>query len=231
MTGPLLAVAAAALLLATAGQQAPGAVKIGWLRSSAGAPGAEDGIAFGLEEAAQTLRLVGASLEVVERHVDSPAAARSAAEEMADLSVRAILAALDGEAVATVGSAAAARRIAFLPVPRPGDAAAGGPTTFHVRLAPGATVEGGTAVEWHGGLERFGAAQLNERFVRRFGRPMGASAWCGWAAVKAVLEAALRGPDVVERLTRLRFDAHKGVALRFDLADRRLVQPSYPETR
>ena len=46
--------------------------------------------------------------------------------------------------------------------------------------------------EWHASLERYGAGELNERYARRFGRRMSSTAWCGWAATKAVVEAALR---------------------------------------
>lgn len=36
------------------------------------------------------------------------------------------------------------------------------------------------AVDWHPDLYRYGAEQLNERFRRRFGRPMDEDAWHGW---------------------------------------------------
>lgn len=84
---------------------------------------------------------------------------------------------------------------------------------------------------WDGSLQRYGAGQLNERFERRFGRPMSGAAWAGWAAVKALTESVLRAtataPEpVADALRALRFDGHKGRALHFD-ASQRLVHPYY----
>ena len=82
----------------------------------------------------------------------------------------------------------------------------------------------GTIADWHADFRRYGASELNERFVKTFRRAMSAEAWHGWVAVKAITEAALRGEDVCAELSRLRFDGHKGRALRFD-ATRRLIHP------
>lgn len=76
------------------------------------------------------------------------------------------------------------------------------------------------AIEWHPGLSRFGAEQLNTRYERRFGHGMTAAEWIGWMAVKAAADAQLRPVP----LARGRFDGHKGVALYFG-PDRHLVQP------
>jgi hypothetical protein len=71
--------------------------------------------------------------------------------------------------------------------------------------------------EWHGSLARFGARELNARFVARAGRPMDSRTWLGWMAVRSVVEAALRGGDDPRAaMTRLRLDGHKGRALTFD---------------
>lgn len=80
-------------------------------------------------------------------------------------------------------------------------------------------------VDWHPGLVRFGAEQLNERFHRRFGRPMGEAAWRGWVAAKIAVEALLRG-EPLEQLRTSGFDGHKGVQLRFG-EDHYLAQPVY----
>lgn len=80
-------------------------------------------------------------------------------------------------------------------------------------------------VDWHPEFRRFGAGELNERFERTFNVGMTPPAWHGWIAVKAILEAALRDEDICAGLTRLRFDGHKGRALRFD-GTRRLRHPS-----
>jgi ABC-type branched-subunit amino acid transport system substrate-binding protein len=90
------------------------------------------------------------------------------------------------------------------------------------------------ATPWHPSLERYGAAQLNDRYRARFGTPMRASAWLGWMAVKVAFESALRSrqadgalgvPDLIRE--DLRFDGHKGRPLTFDRGDHRLRQPLY----
>ena len=77
-------------------------------------------------------------------------------------------------------------------------------------------------VAWHPKLQKFGAGELNERFLRETGQPMDEAAWLGWLAVKIVAEAALRGRDIGS----VRIDGHKGVPLKFD-ASRTLIQPVY----
>jgi cytochrome c oxidase assembly factor CtaG len=87
-------------------------------------------------------------------------------------------------------------------------------------------------VEWFGRLERFGAAQLNDRFRAAHRRDMSGDAWLGWFSVKLALEAAMRAKSVepaalLAYLQRpdARFDGHKGVPLYF--RDGVLVQPAY----
>ncbi|HYC52866.1 MAG TPA: ABC transporter substrate-binding protein, partial [Gemmatimonadaceae bacterium] len=92
---------------------------------------------------------------------------------------------------------------------------------------------GGVAiVEWFGQLERFGAAQLNDRFRAAYRHDMTADAWLGWISVKMVLDSAMRAKsnDPAALLAYLRkpdarFDGHKGVPLYF--RDGLLVQPMY----
>jgi ABC transporter substrate binding protein (PQQ-dependent alcohol dehydrogenase system) len=68
------------------------------------------------------------------------------------------------------------------------------------RYVPFATVlprpvvgsEGLTAEAWHRTWERHGAPQLNQRFDRVAERRMTSDDWAGWAAVKSVVEAAVR---------------------------------------
>ena len=74
---------------------------------------------------------------------------------------------------------------------------------------------------WHHRLERFGAAQLNDRF-RAAGIAPDDQAWLGWFAVKLSWEAAVRGRSPAE----LRYDGHKGMPLRFNDAGV-LLQPLY----
>jgi hypothetical protein len=90
------------------------------------------------------------------------------------------------------------------------------------------------AVAWHPQLERYGAAQLIERFRVRFGQPMDGPAWAAWMAVKCVCESALRSrsTDPARMLAFLnseqaQFDGHKGWPLSFRASDRQLRQPLY----
>jgi hypothetical protein len=76
------------------------------------------------------------------------------------------------------------------------------------------------AVEWHPGLTRYGAEQLNARFLERFDQPMDAAAWISWMLVKIAADAQLRGVGIASG----RFDGHKGTPLAFG-DDRHLVQP------
>ena len=84
-------------------------------------------------------------------------------------------------------------------------------------------------LEWHPTLSRFGASELNERFLRSTGSEMTAPAWLGWVAVKAAIETALRSerPLDCESLGRARVDGHKRWMLTFDRSTRELVQPLY----
>ena len=75
---------------------------------------------------------------------------------------------------------------------------------------------------WHPSLKKFGAGELNERFLRETKHPMDEAAWLGWVAVKIAAEAALRGQDI----GKIKIDGHKGVPLKFDAAGN-LIQPLY----
>lgn len=80
---------------------------------------------------------------------------------------------------------------------------------------------------WDGAAERFGAGQLNARYLHMYGKPMTAMAWAGWFAVKVAWEAALRtrsiqAEKIAAYLTTGGFDGHKGKPLRFDATTRTL---------
>ena len=85
------------------------------------------------------------------------------------------------------------------------------------------------ALAWHPSLEKYGAAQLNDRFRHRFGTGMDEYAWAGWFAAKCVIESALRSRDVTAHLlgARTHFDGHKGTPLRFHPRTRALIHPIY----
>ncbi len=86
---------------------------------------------------------------------------------------------------------------------------------------------------WQPTLERYGAAQLNDRYRSATGTGMTSDAWLGWFAFKVLTDSVLklRSADPVRLGAHLAlpttvFDGHKGAPLRFD-AQRRLVQPLY----
>jgi ABC-type branched-subunit amino acid transport system substrate-binding protein len=85
-------------------------------------------------------------------------------------------------------------------------------------------------VLWSSALEKYGAAQLNDRFRLQFGYAMDSPAWAGWIAVKIIWESMVR---MGERSTlsdyliadRSQFDGHKGAPLSFRSWDHQLRQP------
>jgi ABC-type branched-subunit amino acid transport system substrate-binding protein len=86
------------------------------------------------------------------------------------------------------------------------------------------------AVAWHPSLERYGAAQVNDRYRLAYKRSMTERAWLGWAAVKLVTEIALRpgsGNLGTAMLEPRPLDGHKGRALRIRSRDGQLLQPLY----
>jgi hypothetical protein len=87
---------------------------------------------------------------------------------------------------------------------------------------------------WSPALERYGAAQLNDRFRSEFHRDMDSDAWCAWFAVKIVWESAMRmrgdGPEALRHHLSnqaTQFDGHKGAPLSFRSPDHQLRQPLY----
>jgi ABC transporter substrate binding protein (PQQ-dependent alcohol dehydrogenase system) len=92
--------------------------------------------------------------------------------------------------------------------------------------------EGLIADGWHWTFERYGAPQLNQRFAKLSGRRMQEEDWAGWAAVKAVVQAAtqVRSVDVKALKAALlsadfQFDGYKGTAVTFRPWNRQLRQP------
>jgi hypothetical protein len=119
------------------------------------------------------------------------------------------------------------------------------PLVFHVeasdamyesarKLAP----PGGDIALWSGRLEKYGAAQLNDRFGAAEGAPMRAGDWAGWFAIKVIWESFLRtGKADPVSLARymstdgVTFDGHKGAPLSFRTWDHQLRQPLYAMPR
>jgi ABC transporter substrate binding protein (PQQ-dependent alcohol dehydrogenase system) len=92
--------------------------------------------------------------------------------------------------------------------------------------------EGLIAEGWHWTWERHGAPQLNQRFEKLAGRRMQEQDWAGWAAVKAVIEAAVRARSTDPKALRqallspdFQFDGYKGTAVSFRPWSRQLRQP------
>lgn len=149
-------------------------------------------------------------------------AARQSAAIVAVEAAEVTLLALEGPALREALNAArsAGRTVAGLG----GDVPAG--------LGPDEAI-GYWAVGWHHELERFSARELNSKFRRRFGGPLGEASWATWAAVKLVGEAVVRAgagrPAALVAFLESAppFDGHKGTALVFRTWDHQLRQPVY----
>ena len=92
--------------------------------------------------------------------------------------------------------------------------------------------EGLVAEGWHWTWERHGAPQLNQRFEKLARRRMQEEDWAGWAAVKAVVEAAVQTRSTDPKALRVallspefQFDGYKGTAVSFRPWNRQLRQP------
>ncbi len=186
--------------------------------SSVDARAAEHGVRLGIEEAERTGAMLGLPVRLVEAGA-GVVIAGGGGEQCGERLAAADTAALVLNVSCRDDAIRDARRAKL----------------FHVEVSDSTYLRAGAvAALWLPELERYGAAQLNERFVARFGEPMTAPAWAGWMAVKIALEAALRaravdGAALAATLAarRMRFDGHKGRALAFRAADHQLVQPLY----
>ena len=98
---------------------------------------------------------------------------------------------------------------------------------------PPAEAAGLWIVGWNRELERFSASELNNRYTRRFNKPLTETGWAGWAALKLAGESLVRvsaasAADLRAYLESAPpFDGHKGAALTFRPWDRQLRQPVY----
>jgi hypothetical protein len=211
------------------------------------------GLTLGAEESARTAALFGLDVAVIrprlERHQDAERAARELVAE----GVAAVVSASDTDGCEEIRAVLAEARVLVLSLSCDGSVgrrdepcrslafyiSPSGATirraraSFARRRGP-AQGEAGPPVLWHHTLTRFGAAQLNDRFRRRFGDVMTSPAWAGWAAMKILTESALRsrsarGVDIARYMTSLtgRFDGHKGEPLSFDARSGELRQPLY----
>jgi ABC transporter substrate binding protein (PQQ-dependent alcohol dehydrogenase system) len=92
--------------------------------------------------------------------------------------------------------------------------------------------EGLSAGAWHWTWERHGAPQLNQRFDRIAERRMQVMDFAAWAAVRSVIEAAVRTKSTaIEQLRaymvsdEFSFDAYKGAPSNFRPWDHQMRQP------
>lgn len=179
------------------------------------------GARFGLDEAAHTARVLGVRVERAD-------AGREPGRVAGQVCWRPACRALPGVPVMILAPAASGRSDAcsFFVAPLESDRRdrlagwrAGRQPPADSRLS-----------EWHASLGRFGAAELNERYLRATGRGMSAEAWRGWFAVKVLVESALRlrrDGEACAAIGAGRFDGHKGRALTFDPRTGILRQPLY----
>ena len=213
-------------------------LRIGLVAPPAGAESAARGVTLGVEEAARTGELFGQAVEL---------RTGTAEELLGGGGVAALVGGWDEAGCRELGARAASAGALFLNVGCTADALRGAECrrgTFHVEASDAmrrdalaaATVgaDAPSAVIWHPSLERFGAAQLNQRFRARFAAEMDGPAWAGWMAVKALWDASLRARTVEPAGLRAhlegaatRLDGHKGWPLSFRPADRQLRQPLY----
>jgi ABC-type branched-subunit amino acid transport system substrate-binding protein len=213
------ALAAGAGLASSAGPR-----RVAWLAPAGGGPrSAENGLRLALDEAERAATLLRARALALERFEGEPARGFAAARRSG---AAAVLAAFGADALPPAGELAVLAVLPARGAPAAGVLAVASSESARAP-APGAA----RVVDWHPRLERYGAAQLNERYLRRFAAGMDEAAWAAWFALKAVHEAALRagGGDAASlrrALLALAFDGHKGVPLRF-AADGALVQPRY----
>jgi hypothetical protein len=212
------------------------------------------GVRLGTDEARQTARLFGSDVQLYEASADRDAVA-SAARLSSNRQVQVIIggSAADADALAAW---AEGHHVLFLNIASRSDQlrAACRRYTFHiaaseamyanaVRLGRGIPSRqagsGDPAAPelvtlWASTLERYGAAQINDRYRARYKAPMDGMAWAGWFAAKVASESALRvrSPQPAQLLAYLEspstsFDGHKGWPLSFRLADHQLRQPLY----
>jgi PQQ-dependent catabolism-associated beta-propeller protein len=227
---------------------ADGTIRIGAVLApgEAGA-GFRRGVEMGAVESARAAELTGRRFEVLTEEAATARAVRRAVRRLSRVGAFAIVGGADDAACRELGRSAAERQLLFLNIGCADDRLrhAPPPTTFHVagsawmyaeaaNTAAASAQSAGVPVLWHPELVRFGAAQLNERFERRFGEAPDERAWAGWMAVKILWEGASRSGSadprrvaafLLEEATA--FDGHKGQSLAFSATDRQLRQPLY----
>ena len=199
------------------------------------------GVGLGVEEARRTADLLGRSVEL-----KTLTYGPGAAENIAQTRPAGVIGGLEPERLDELAEVAESVDALFLNVASRSDAhrdASCLPNALHFEasetmyenaVAQHGASAGETAVLWHPDLFRYGAAQLNDRFSRKYDAGMNSLAWAGWMAVKSIWEASLRAESMsAARLAAYltnaatRFDGHKGWPLSFNAATGQLRQPLY----
>jgi hypothetical protein len=187
------------------------------------------GAEVGAAEAVHTAGLNRTSFEFRELHLPAAGGSLSPASRTELDSADIVISALDAGKI----EALSGRRIRALLLDVSAPGAEMDCADLHLRLSAPATALAGGAM-WQAGLQRYGAAQLNERYRRATGKGMDEGAWLGWFATKVAVELTLRArtttPDSLAafaRSSRGRFDGQKGRPLTFARETGLLVQPLY----
>ena len=203
------------------------------------------GVELGIVEAHRAASLLGGTVDVPSRAESVPAGIALISHN----NLSAVICSASADEIVALGRACESAATPLFNVSAADDslrAARCSRFTFHVcasdamcQSALGALAKSSgkpdTTIElWDHRLERFGAAQLNDRFRSRARQPMDSLAWAGWFAVKVAWEASIRaratdGAGTVAYLERetTQFDGQKGIPLSFRQWDHQLRQPLY----
>ncbi len=223
----------ASAFVVAAGIRTDAPFKLGILRDSRRSS-FDDGISLGLEEASRAASLFGhAVLHVIDGADVKPLMKNGA---------QAVIGAVEYPDAREVADSCNAGGAAYLNCGARSNEfrKTCGSLLFHIEASDAmysdarAKAPSSSVVLWDATLEKYGAAQLNDRFRAASRHSMDGRAWCGWFAVKVVLESVLRakiqtGMQLGTHLRddRTQFDGHKGAPLSFRTWDHQLRQPLY----
>ena len=200
----------------------------------------EKGFELGAAEAARSASLFNVEVSSQRVPLDSRLSAARAIDGIKSGNIAALITCSDETTTREVAEQCAAAGIIHVSCGSRADALRRNvcrESTFHVEASQ-AMYDGARALApnaksielWDPNLERYGAAQLNDRFKSFSGEKMNGAAWAGWFAVKAVFESFLRGSGDISawiKSDRAQFDGHKGAPLSFRSWDGQLRQPLY----
>ena len=218
-----------------------------------GSPGVDQanvakGVRLGISEAARAASLFGRSVRSTSI-VGDQGAIRASVERAKREGVQVVISALNYSATAQLVDACDATGIVVLNAMSRSNAFRRdrcSPMFFHVEAsdamyamaAERAGADDSEMALWSSKLEKYGAAQLNDRFASVAKTPMSSSSWAGWAATKIAWESFLRSSagdasGIARYMVaeRSQFDCHKGVPLSFRSWDHQLRQPLYTVSR